>query len=97
MIPSREAPDVLLGHYACLVDLGSIPRKGDYDNQAAIRRKRRDEALFTHEFLAFTGALGMGAAILEKGHPAQRRGGARHRLSSDELSSRTHVRVARRP
>lgn len=72
MIPSREAPDVLLGHHACLVDLGGIPRKGVYDNEAAIGRKRRDGTFFTQEFLAFKGALGMGAVILEKGHPERK-------------------------
>jgi transposase len=72
MIPSREAPDVLLGHYACLVDLGAVPRKGVYDNEAAIGRKRRDGTDFTQEFLAFKGALGMGAVILEKGHPERK-------------------------
>jgi hypothetical protein len=49
MIPSREAPDILLGHYACLVDLGGIPRKGIYDNEAAIGRKRRYRTVFTQD------------------------------------------------
>jgi Mu transposase, C-terminal domain len=72
MIPSREAPDILLGHYACLVDLGGIPRKGVYDNEAAIGHKRRNGTSFTAEFLAFKGALGMGAVILDKGHPERK-------------------------
>jgi transposase len=72
MIPSREGPDVLLGHYACLVDLGGVPRKGVYDNEASIGRKRRHGTVFTHEFLAFKGALGMGAVILEQGHPERK-------------------------
>ncbi len=72
MIPSREAPDLMLGHYACLVDLGGIPRKGIYDNEAAIGRKHRYGTVFTQEFLAFKGALGMGAVILEKGHPERK-------------------------
>jgi transposase len=72
MIPSRETPDVLLGHLACLCDLGAVPRKGIYDNESAIGRKRRDGTLFTPEFLAFKGALGMGAVILEKGHPERK-------------------------
>lgn len=72
MIPSRAAPDVLLGHLACLCDLGAVPRKGVYDNESAIGRKRRDGTFFTHEFLAFKGALGMGAVILEKGHPERK-------------------------
>ncbi len=72
MIPSRDAPDVLLGHWACLVELGGVPRKGVYDNEAAIGRKRRDGTVFTREFLAFKGALGMGGVILEKGHPERK-------------------------
>jgi transposase len=72
MIPSREAPDILLGHHACLIDLGGVPCKGVYDNEAAIGRKRRDGTVFTPEFLAFKGALGMGAVILEKGHPERK-------------------------
>ena len=92
MIASRQAPDVLLGHYACLVDLGAIPRKGIYDNEAAIGRKRNYGTVFTSEFLAFKGALGMGAVILEKGPPRkERRGRARHWPSRDELSARTDV------
>jgi hypothetical protein len=31
MIPSREAHDILLGHLACLLELGGVPRKGVYD------------------------------------------------------------------
>lgn len=72
MIPSREAPDLLLGHYACLCDLGAVPRKGIYDNEAAVGRRRGYGTVFTQEFLAFKGALGMGAVILEKGHPERK-------------------------
>lgn len=72
MIPSREAPDILLGHFACLCDLGAVPRKGIYDNESAIGRKRDYGTVFTQEFLAFKGALGMGAVILEKGHPERK-------------------------
>lgn len=72
MIPARSAPDLLLGHWACLRDLGGIPRKGIYDNEAAIGRKRDYGTVFTHEFLAFKGALGMGAVVLERGHPERK-------------------------
>lgn len=72
MIPSRQAPDLLLGHYACLCDLGAVPRKGIYDNEAAVGRKRDYGTAFTQEFIAFKGALGMGAVILEKGHPERK-------------------------
>jgi hypothetical protein len=36
MIPSREAHDILWGHLACLLELGGVPRKGVYDNDAAL-------------------------------------------------------------
>jgi transposase len=72
MIPSREMSDLLLGHYACLCDPGAVPRKGIYDNESAIGRKRDYGTVFTQEFLAFKGALGMGAVILEKGHPERK-------------------------
>jgi len=36
MIPSREVHDILLGHLACLLDLGGVPRAGVYDNEAAL-------------------------------------------------------------
>jgi len=36
MIPSRKAHDILLGHLACLLALGGVPRKGVYDNEAAL-------------------------------------------------------------
>jgi transposase len=96
MIPSRAAPDLLLGHRACLVELGAVPRKGVYDNEAAIGRKRRDGTVFTQEFLAFKGALGMGAVILEKGHPERNgRSRARHRLSRDEVPAGTDLFLCR--
>ena len=69
MIPSRQAPDLLAGHYVCLTDLGAVPRKGVYDNEAAIGRNRGGRMEFTREFLAFKGALGMGAVILRGGFP----------------------------
>jgi len=72
MIPSRLAPDLLLGHWACLNDLGAVPRKGVYDNEGAIGRNRDYGTVFSHEFLAFKGALGMGAIVLERGHPERK-------------------------
>jgi transposase len=69
MIPSREAADVLSGHLWCLRRLGAVPRKGVYDNEAAIGRNRGGKMEFTREFLGFKGALGMGAVILKGGFP----------------------------
>lgn len=59
MIPSRESHDLLLGHLACLVDLGRVPRTGVYDNEGAIGRWRNGREEFTPAFSAFKGTLGM--------------------------------------
>lgn len=63
MIPSRESHDLLLGHRACLVDLGGVPRVGVYDNEGAIGRWRKGRQEFTPAFTAFKGTLGMGAVL----------------------------------
>jgi len=63
MIPSRESHDLLLGHLACLVDLGRVPRAGVYDNEGAIGRWRNGHQELTPAFQAFRGALGMGVIL----------------------------------
>lgn len=69
MIPTRLSHDLLLGHLACLVDLGAVPRAGVYDNEGAIGRWRRGVPQLTDAFQAFRGALGMGAVLLKPGDP----------------------------
>lgn len=69
MIPTTKSPDLLAGHLACVMELGRVPRKGVYDNEAAIGRNRKGEMIFTQDFLAFKGALGMDAVILKGGFP----------------------------
>ncbi len=69
MIPSRESHDLLLGHLACLVDLGRGPRKGVYDNEGAIGRWRGGRPQLTTAFQAFRGTLGMGVILLAPRDP----------------------------
>lgn len=69
MIPSRESHDLLLGHLACLVDLGRVPRAGVYDNEGAIGRWRRGVPQLTEAFQAFRGTLGMGVVLLKPADP----------------------------
>jgi transposase len=69
MIPSRESHDLLLGHLACLVDLGRVPRAGVYDNEGAIGRWRRGVPQLTTAFQAFRGAFGMGVVLLKPADP----------------------------
>lgn len=68
-IPTRETHDLLLGHLACLVDLGAVPRAGVYDNEGAIGRWRAGRPELTAAFQAFRGALGMGVILLRPRDP----------------------------
>jgi len=61
--PGRESHDLLLGHLACLVDLGRVPRQGVYDNEGAIGRWRNGRPELTPAFQAFRGTLGMGVVL----------------------------------
>jgi transposase len=69
MIPSKEAHDILLGHLACLLELGAVPRKGVYDNEAALVSRHNGKATLTEPFQRFRGTLGMGVVICTPGDP----------------------------
>jgi transposase len=69
MIPSREAHDILLGHLACLLDLGGVPRKGVYDNEAALISRHNGRPNPTPPFQRFRGTLGMGLVVCKPGDP----------------------------
>lgn len=69
MIPSREAHDILLGHLACLLELGGVPRNGVYDNEAALVSRHNGRANLTEPFQRFRGTLGMGVIVCKPGDP----------------------------
>jgi hypothetical protein len=69
MIPSREAHDILLGHLACLLELGGVPRKGVYDNEAALVSRHNGRPVLTAPFQRFRGTLGMGVIVCKPGDP----------------------------
>ena len=69
MIPSWKAHDILLGHLACLLDPGGVPRKGVYDNEAALVGRHGGRPHPTQAFQRFRGALGMGVVICKPGDP----------------------------
>ncbi len=69
MIPSRQAHDVLGGHLEVLRQLGGVPRRAVWDQEAAIGRWRGREMAFTAEFQSFRGTLGMGAVLCQRGDP----------------------------
>ena len=69
MIPSKEAHDILLGHLACLLELGAVPRQGVYDNEAALVSRRNGRPVLTEAFQRFRGTLGMGVIVCQPGDP----------------------------
>ena len=69
MIPSREAHDILGGHLACLLELGGVPRKGVYDNEAALVSRHNGRPTLTAPFQRFRGTLAMGVVVCKPGDP----------------------------
>ena len=69
MIPSREAPDILGGHLACLLEFGAVPRSGVYDNEAALVHRSGGRPNLTDAFQRFRGTLGMGVIVCDPGDP----------------------------
>lgn len=69
MIPTKEAHDILSGHLACLLELGALPRKGVYDNEAALVSRHNGKPTLTEAFQRFRGTLGMGVVICHPGDP----------------------------
>ena len=69
MIPTREAHDILSAHLDCLHDLGGVPRKGVYDNEAALVSRHGGKPTLTDPFQRFRGTLGMGVVVCRPGDP----------------------------
>lgn len=69
MIPSREAHDILGGHLRCLGDLGAVPRKGVYDNEAALVSRHGGRPTLSAAFQSFRGTLGMGVIVCKPADP----------------------------
>jgi transposase len=59
MLPSRQAPDLICGHWQLLQRLGAVPRALVWDNEAAVGSWRDGRPKLTAEFEAFRGLLGI--------------------------------------
>jgi transposase len=59
MIPSRQAPDLIAGHWLLLQRLGAVPRALVWDNESAVGSWRAGRPKLTDEFEAFRGMLGI--------------------------------------
>jgi len=59
MIPSRQIPDLLLGHWAILSELGVTPKVLVWDNESGIGAWRGGKPQLTAAMNAFRGTLGI--------------------------------------
>lgn len=69
MIPSRQGPDLIAGHWQLLAAMGRVPRQLVWDNEAAIGCWRRGKPSLTEEFDAFRGSLGIGVHLCRPRDP----------------------------
>ena len=59
MIPTRQAPDLLAGHWTLLTGLGAVPKALVWDNEAAVGSWRAGKPQLTETMNAFRGSLGI--------------------------------------
>lgn len=57
MLASRQAPDLICGHWLLLERLGAVPRVLVWDNESAVGSWRAGRSRLTAEFEAFRGML----------------------------------------
>ncbi len=60
MLPTRQAPDLLAGHWLLLQAMGKVARELVWDNEPAVGSWRGGHPKLTEEFEAFRGVLGIG-------------------------------------
>jgi transposase len=59
MIPSRQSPDLLAGHWALISGLGAVPRSLVWDNESAVGQWRGGKPVLTEAMNGFRGTLGI--------------------------------------
>jgi transposase len=59
LLPSRQAPDLLAGHWQLLGRLGAAPRALVWDNESAVGSWRGGRPKLTEQFEGFRGTLGI--------------------------------------
>jgi transposase len=60
MLPTRQAPDLLAGHWLVLQQMGAAPRQLVWDNEGAVGSWRAGKPKLTEDFEGFRGTLGIG-------------------------------------
>lgn len=59
MLPTRQGPDLIAGHWELLQAMGGVPAQLVWDNEAAVGSWRAGRPRLTEEFEAFRGTLGI--------------------------------------
>ena len=59
MIPSRQAPDLIAGHWELLQRIGAVPHELVWDNESAVGSWRGGKPKLAEDFEAFRGVLGI--------------------------------------
>lgn len=59
MLPTRQGPDLIAGHWALLQTMGAVPAQLVWDNEAAVGSWRAGQPRLTEDFEAFRGTLGI--------------------------------------
>lgn len=69
LLPSRQGPDLLAGHWLLLQRLGSVPRALVWDNEPAVGSWRAGRPKLTEAFEGFRGTLGIRVVQCRPGDP----------------------------
>lgn len=59
LLPSRQAPDLIAGHWLLLQRFGAVPKALVWDNESAVGSWREGRPKLTDQFEAFRGMLGV--------------------------------------
>ena len=97
MLPSRQSPDLLAGHWELISRWGRVPRALVWDNESAVGRWRAGKPELTAPMTAFRGMLGRQSGAVPTRRPrSQGSGGAGQRLFEDLISARPYLLFADR-
>ena len=69
MLPSRQAPDLLAGHWALIAGWGRVPRALVWDNESAVGSWRGGRPQLSEAMNAFRGTLGIKVIQCRPGDP----------------------------
>jgi transposase len=69
MLPSRQSPDLLCGHWELLSGWGRVPKALVWDNESAVGQWRAGKPALTEAMNAFRGTLGIKVVQCRPGDP----------------------------